>query len=178
MAELRTLARPYARAAFEYARDEGALDTWLAELRLVAAVAADPRVEAMLSNPALTAAEQAARFVDLCGDALNDSRRRFVQVLASNHRLGLAPQILTLFAELKAQREQVVDVELVSAFELPEEVSHRIANALGARLQRDVRVSSSTDQSLIGGVLIRAGDLVIDGSVRGRLNKLAEALTH
>lgn len=178
MAELRTLARPYARAAFEYAREEGALDSWESELSLVAAVVSDPRVRDLLSDPGLTAAEQAARFVELCGDEIGDSRRRFVEVLAANRRLALAPQILELFAELKSQREQVVDVALVSAFEMPEDVRHRIANALGERLERDVRVRSETDSSLLGGVLIRAGDLVIDGSVRGRLNKLAEALTH
>jgi F-type H+-transporting ATPase subunit delta len=178
MAELRTLARPYAKAAFEYARGEDALEHWFRELGLVAAVVGDGRVKGMLANPALTTAEQAEQFVALCGDELGESRRRFVQVLAANRRLTLAPQILELFAEFKAQREQTVDVELVSAFEMPEDVQQRIAKALGERLQRDVRVRGETDSSLLGGVLIRAGDLVIDGSVRGRLNKLAEALTH
>lgn len=178
MAEARTLARPYAKAAFEYARDEGALDSWLRELQLIAAVAAEPRVRGMLSDPALTSAEQAARFVELCGEELGDSRRRFVEVLAHNRRLDLAAPVLELFAEFKAQRENTVDVELLSAYEIPDEVRHRIANALGERLERDVRVRSETDPDLIGGVVIRAGDMVIDGSVRGRLNKLAEALTH
>ena len=177
MAEPRTLARPYARAAFEYASKEEALDAWLSELSLISAVVADERVRAMLANPALTTAEQSTAFIDLCGDELGESRQRFVAVLAENRRLGLAAHILELFAQLKAEREQSVNVELVSAFEIPAEVSDRIATALGKRLERDVVVSTHTDSDLIGGVLIRAGDLVIDGSVRGRLNKLAEALT-
>lgn len=178
MAEPRTLARPYARAAFEYASSEGDFGAWLEELSLIAAVVADERVAAMLTNPSLTSAEQAAHFIELCGDSLGESRQRFVSVLAENRRLGLAEQIVELFAQLKAEREQAVDVELVSAFDIPSEVSDRIAAALGKRLQREVNMSSHTDNDLIGGVLIRAGDLVIDGSVRGRLSKLAEALTH
>jgi len=178
MAELRTLARPYAKAAFEYASGEDALDSWFTELRLVAAVAADSRVQILLGDPALTTESQAQRFLELFGSELGDSRQRFVQVLAANHRLSLAPQILELFTEYKAQREQTVEVQLISAFDMPDEVRERIASALGARLERDVHVSGETDSNLLGGVLIRAGDLVIDGSVRGRLNKLAEALTH
>lgn len=178
MAELSTLARPYAKAAFEYAGSENALDAWLAELQLVASVVSQPAVETLLADPSLTTDSQAQTLIDLCGDELGDSRRRFLHVLAENRRLGLAPQILEQFANLKAQREQSVDVEMVSAFEVPEEVRARIAEALGKRLERDVVVSTSTDSSLLGGVLIRAGDLVIDGSVRGRLNKLAEALTN
>ena len=178
MAELQTLARPYARAAFEYASGEAELDAWLRELSLIAAVVSDERVQNMLRNPSLTTVQQAAQFVELCGDELGESRQRFVHVLAENRRLALAAQIAELFAQLKAQREQTVAVELISAFDMPDEVSERIAVALGKRLDREVVVSSHTDSDLIGGVLIRAGDLVIDGSVRGRLNKLAEALTH
>lgn len=178
MAELQTLARPYARAAFEYASGEAELDAWLRELSLIAAVVSDERVQNMLRNPSLTTTQQASQFVELCGDELGDSRQRFVHVLAENRRLALAAQIAELFAQLKAQREQTVAVELISAFDMPDEVSERIAAALGKRLDREVVVSSHTDSDLIGGVLIRAGDLVIDGSVRGRLNKLAEALTH
>lgn len=178
MAELRTLARPYARAAFEYADAASELDAWLRELSLVAAVVSDDRVQAMLSDPSLTTTEQGNHFVDICGDSIGDSRQRYIRVLAENRRLALAPEIVKLFAQFKAQREQTVEVEVISAFELPESVRDRIAAALGERLQREVVVSSETDSSLIGGVLIRAGDLVIDGSVRGRLNKLSEALTH
>jgi F-type H+-transporting ATPase subunit delta len=178
MAELQTLARPYARAAFEYASGEGELDAWLRELSLIAGVVSDERVQDLLRNPSLTTTQQASQFVQVCGDELGESRQQFVHVLAENRRLALAAYIVELFAQLKAQREQTVAVELISAFDMPDEVSERIAAALGKRLDREVVVSSHTDSDLIGGVLIRAGDLVIDGSVRGRLNKLAEALSH
>ena len=178
MAELSTLARPYAKAAFSYAGQEDALAQWLEELQLVAAVVSDPAVGALLSDPSLTTDAQAESFIGLFADELGDSRKRFLKVLADNRRLGLAPHILEQFAHLKAQREQSVEVEMVSPFEVPEEVRDRIAKALGSRLDRKIVVSTSIDSSLLGGVLIRAGDLVIDGSVRGRLNKLAEALTN
>jgi F-type H+-transporting ATPase subunit delta len=178
MAELSTLARPYARAAFEYADNENALDVWLSELQLIAAVLQEPAVQALLSDPSRTTEAQADALVGLCGEAIGNSRQRFVRVLAENRRLGLAPQILEQFTALKAQREQTVDVEMRSPFEVSDAVRERFAAALSKRLQREVVVNTEIDPSLLGGVLIRAGDLVIDGSVRGRLNKLAEALTH
>lgn len=178
MAELSTLARPYARAAFEYANTEGALNDWLKELQLISVVVADAAVQSLLGDPSLTTEKQAEIFIALLGEELGESRKRFLHVLAENRRLGLVPHILTQFAQLKAQREQSVDVEMVSPFDVPDAVRDRIAEALGKRLGRDVVVSTSVDSSLLGGVLIRAGDLVIDGSVRGRLNKLAEALTN
>lgn len=178
MAELSTLARPYARAAFEYASGEQALDAWQRELALIAAVAAQPAVRALLADPALTTQAQAGAFLDLCGDELGDSRRRFVAVLAENRRLGRAAQIAEQFAALKAQREQSVDVEMLSAFEVSEAMRERLTEALSKRLERQVVVTTRTEPELLGGVLIRAGDLVIDGSVRGRLNRLAEALTN
>ena len=178
MAELSTLARPYARAAFEYADGENAVDAWFTELRLIAAVVRDASVKVLLSDPGMTTDAQAERFIEICGDELGESRQRFVRVLAENRRLGLAPQIAEQFAALKAQREQSIDVEMISAFEVPEAVRDRVAEALSKRLERQVRVATKTDRDLLGGVLIRAGDLVIDGSVRGRLNRLAEALTN
>jgi F-type H+-transporting ATPase subunit delta len=178
MAELSTLARPYAKAAFEYADAENALQQWQSDLQLVAVVVGDESVTALLADPALTTDAQAEAFVGLFGDEISDSCKRYLRVLAENRRLNLAPEILALFAQFKAQKESSVDVEMVSALEVPEAIRERIAKALGERLQRDVAVSTRVDSSLLGGVLIRAGDLVIDGSVRGRLNKLAEALTN
>ena len=178
MAELSTLARPYAKAAFEYASDKGDLEKWLTQLQLAAAVAAEPRVVALLNDPALTAAEQSDRFLGLLGDNASAPVQNYLRVLAANRRLPLLPQVCRQFAELKAERERVVEVQVLSAFDLPEDGRDRIAAALGKRLDREVVVSSETDPALLGGLLIRAGDTVIDGSVRGRLNKLAEALTH
>lgn len=178
MAELSTLARPYARAAFEYADGHSALDVWLEELATAAAIAAEDRVREVLSRPALTADKQAELFIGLCGDSVSESMANFLRVLAANRRLTLLPEISAQFAELRAAREKSIDVQVISAFELSQEARDRLSDVLGKRLEREVRLSSETDSSLLGGLLIRAGDTVIDGSVRGRLNKLAEALTN
>ncbi len=178
MAEPTTLARPYARAAFEYASEKGELDPWLSQLQLAATVAVEPAVLALLDDPSLTASEQGERFLDLLGDSVSGSLGNFLKLLAAKRRLVLLPQVLLQFEALKAERERVLEVQVISAFDLPDSVSERLAAALGKRLHREVLVSSATDASLLGGVLIRAGDTVIDGSVRGRLNKLADALTN
>ena len=176
MAELSTLARPYAKAAFEYAREHDALDRWSEQLGTVAAVVADEGLAAVLDNPSLTAAAQARTVTDVCGDALGEDVKNFVSILADNKRLSLLPEIHNQFAQFKANLEKSVDVEVVSAFDLDDSTRDRLADVLGRKLEREVRVSTTTDNDLLGGVLIRAGDLVIDGSVRGRLNKLAEAM--
>lgn len=178
MAELSTLARPYARAAFEYADTHSALDAWLEQLGLAAAIVAEPRVARILARPVLTAGKQAEVFIELCGENLTAPMANFIRVLASNRRLPLLPEISAQFAELRAAREKSIEVHVVSAFDLTGDVRDKLAEALGHNLGREVRLSSETDSGLLGGLLIRAGDTVIDGSVRGRLNKLAEALTN
>ncbi len=176
MAELSTLARPYAKAAFEYARENGALAPWSQQLAEVAVVTLDSAVGAALADPALTATQQAQTLCDVCGDALGEEMRNFVAILAENKRLALLPEIYTLFEQHKANQEKSVDVEVISAFEMADAIKAKLAEVLGKKLEREVKVSTSTDKDLLGGVLIRAGDLVIDGSVRGRLNKLTEAM--
>ena len=176
MAELSTLARPYAKAAFEYARDNKALSQWSEQLATAAAVTQDSAMDAVLNNPSLTAEQQAQTLCDVCGESLGVEARNYISILASNKRLALLPEINVLFAHYKANQEKSVDVEVVSAFDLADAARDKLAEALGKKLEREVKVRTSTDSNLLGGVLIRAGDLVIDGSVRGRLNKLAEAM--
>ncbi|MEH6515592.1 MAG: F0F1 ATP synthase subunit delta [Halioglobus sp.] len=176
MAELSTLARPYAKAVFEFARDNGDLSQWSTQLETVAAVSQDSTMMAVFGNPSLTAEQQAQTLSDVCGDELDTQGCNFVAILADNKRLALLPEIYSLFAKYKAMQEKSVDVEVVSAFDLADSVRDKLAEVLGKKLERDVKVSTTTDSSLLGGVLIRADDLVIDGSVRGRLNKLAEAM--
>ena len=176
MAELSTIARPYAKAAFEYARGNSSLAQWSEQLTTVAAVMGDESVKAVLGNPGLTAAQQAQLLNEICGEEIGPQVRNFLVILASNKRLSLLPEIHIQFEKYKANQEKSVDVEVVSAFEVAEETKNKLAEALGKKLEREVRVSSSIDEDLLGGVLIRAGDLVIDGSVRGRLNKLSEAI--
>ena len=176
MAELSTIARPYAKAAFEYARDNKQLSQWAEQLATAAAVAADKGVQAALNDPALTAEQQARILSDVCADALGAQARNFIAVLAANKRLSLLPEIYSLFAQYKANQEKSVDVEVISAFDLADAARDKLAAVLGRKLERQVHVRTTTDSNLLGGVLIKAGDLVIDGSVRGRLNKLAAAI--
>lgn len=176
MAELSTLARPYAKAAFEYALAQNDLGGWSKQLTTAAAVAARPALKKLLSAPALTAEQRAKALLEVCGDELGDKVRNFIRVLAENKRLELLADIQTQFEQLKANQEKSVDVDVVSAFALDDDIAQKLAQALRGKLQREVTINASVDSSLLGGVLVRAGDVVIDGSVRGRLQKLAQAM--
>lgn len=176
MAEWSTLARPYAKAAFDYALGAGALDAWSQQLALVAAVAGTDKMVQVIESPALTVEQQAQTLVGLCGEELSEKVRNFVRVLADNKRLPLLPEIAAQFEQLKANQEKSVNVEVTSAFALGGDLADRLAQALRAKLQREVTIDSVVDRSLLGGVVVRAGDVVIDGSVRGRLAKLAKAM--
>ncbi|MBA1191602.1 F0F1 ATP synthase subunit delta [Pseudomonas entomophila] len=176
MAELTTLARPYAKAAFEHAQAHQQLANWSAMLGLAAAVSEDDTMQRLLKAPRLTSVEKAATFIDVCGDKFDAEARNFIHVAAENDRLLLLPEIAELFELYKAEQERSVDVDVISAFALNQEQQDKLAKVLSARLGQEVRLHASEDASLIGGVVIRAGDLVIDGSVRGKIAKLAEAL--
>ncbi|NIB39481.1 F0F1 ATP synthase subunit delta [Pseudomaricurvus alkylphenolicus] len=176
MAELTTLARPYAKAAFEFADAAGDLQKWSDMLALAAAVSQQDGMIKALSSPSLTADNKAKAFVEVCGEELNEKAANLVSALAMNGRLALLPEIQALYEQHKAQREQSVDVEVTTAFELSGELQDKLAKALSAKLNREVTLSSSVDKAILGGALVRAGDTVIDGSVRGRLAKLAEAM--
>lgn len=176
MAELTTLARPYAKAAFEVALAGNALDAWSKMLTTSAAVAGDDVVSSLLKSPALTSEQVTDSFLQVCGDELDDKGKNFVRLLAENKRLVLLPQISQLFEVLKANQEKSVDVDITSAFEISSDISSKLAQSLKTRLQREINMVTRVDQSLIGGVVIRAGDTVIDSSVRGKLSKLAESM--
>jgi len=176
MAELSTLARPYAKAAFEFADSAGDLQGWSQSLSTAGAVAQQPAVVKLLSSPSSTAAQQAAAVVEICGDELGATGQNFISILSENRRLQLLPQISHQFEIMKANREKAVDVELVAAHEMDAEQQQKLSDALSAKLERKVNMQVSLDKSLLGGAVIRAGDTVIDGSIRGRLTKLAESL--
>ncbi|AEB60976.1 ATP synthase subunit delta [Ectopseudomonas mendocina] len=176
MAELTTLARPYAKAAFEHAQAHQQLANWSAMLGLAAAVSLDDTMQRVLKAPRLTSTEKATTFNEVCGDKFDAQAQNFIRVIAENDRLALLPDIFALFELYKAEQEKSIDVDVTSAFALSDEQQDKLAKVLSARLGREVRLHAAEDATLIGGVLIRAGDLVIDGSVRGKLAKLAEAL--
>lgn len=176
MAEITTVARPYAKAAFQHALAQNQLAEWSAMLGFAAAVASDSSVKPILSNPKLTAQAKAEAVATVCGDKLSEQGRNFISLLAQNKRLAALPEIAHLYDLLRAEQERTVDVEITTAFAATDEQVKSLANALKQKLGRDVAISNEIDASLIGGAVIRAGDLVIDGSVRGKLTKLANTL--
>jgi len=177
MAEKTTIARPYARAAFEEASGAGALAAWSGALHTAALVVQDPRVEDLLGNPAVSVGELAQLIIDLAGPQLDEHGRNFVRTLADNRRLSFLPEISALFDQFKDQAEGIVDVTVTTAVPLEGSQLATLAAALQRRLRRQVRMQCTTDPRLIGGAVVRAGDLVIDGSVRTRLDRIAYQLT-
>lgn len=176
MAELATMARPYANAVFGIARQDNDLERWSRMLRFLAVAAADPQVKLLLDSPEVADEQKAFRLAEVCGDELNDRARKLTQVLASNKRLDLVDEIREQFEVLRAAEEEILDVEVVSAYPLTDEQGAAIARSLTAKYSKEVDLSSTVDPNLLGGAIIRAGDTVIDGSVRGKLEKLAESL--
>ncbi len=177
-AELTTVARPYARAAFSYGLDQtDGLSRWSRMLALLGAAADTDVLEAALDNPQLSHEQEAFMLIDLLADELDEGGKNFVKILAENGRLPLLPEISAIFEDLKAQHEKTMDVTVTSAFEVSDADKAKLGDALKQRLQKEIDLSAEVDQSLVGGVVIRADDTVIDNSVRGKLEKLAHALT-
>ena len=176
MAELSTLARPYAKAAFEFAVGSGDLSGWSERLSIGASVIRQGPVRQLLASPNLTAARKAALLIDVCGDAINNVLENFFIVLSENRRLQLLPQISEQFEVLKANHEKAVDVDVLASQELASDQLEKLNSALERKLERRINLQVRLDGDLLGGVVIRAGDTVIDGSIRGRLTKLADSL--
>jgi F-type H+-transporting ATPase subunit delta len=177
MADRITIARPYARAAFEEARANGGLAPWSDALQVAAKVVQDPRVESLLGNPHVTPEELAQLVTGIAGPKLGAQGANFVRTLADNRRLAYLPEIATLFDTLKDDAEGVADVTVTSAAPLDEAQRARMTAALERRLHRKVRLHCAVDPQLLGGAVLRSGDLVIDGSLRTRLNRIAYELT-
>jgi len=177
MVEPRTLARPYARAAFDVARSQDALSDWSGVLSELAALCTQPKVAALIVSPDKTGDQQAEALRSLVEADVSASQQNFINVLAENDRLALLPEVFSLFTELKQALETSIVVEVVSAFELSDGDAATLTRSLEKQLARSVSLTHQTDPALLGGAVIRAGDMVIDGSVRGRLAKLAGALT-
>jgi F-type H+-transporting ATPase subunit delta len=177
MAERTTTARPYAKAIFALARKGNTLTETSAGLLRAAEVVSDPRVHALLGSPHVTAGQLAELVIAVTGAGLDEYGRNFVSLLAQNRRLGFLPEIAALFELMKAEVENAVEVEVVSATALSSDQESRYAAALQKRLGRLVRLHTKVDGTLLGGAVLKAGDLVIDGSIKGRLERLATELT-
>jgi F-type H+-transporting ATPase subunit delta len=177
MADKTTIARPYARAAFEAARAAQRLEPWSEALHAAAAVVADARVAALLGNPHVTPEELAQLVTGIAAAQLAAEGANFVRTLAANRRLAVLPQIAELFDTLKDAAQGVADVTVTSAAPLDAGRRKALSAALERRLQRTVRLHCATDPALIGGAVVKSGDLVIDGSLRTRLERIAYELT-
>jgi F-type H+-transporting ATPase subunit delta len=177
MAERTTTARPYAKAIFALARKGNTLAATSASLIRAAEVVADPRVHALLGSPHVTAAQLAELVADVTGSGLDEYGRNFITLLAQNRRLGFLPEIAALFEQMKAEVENAVEVEVTAATPLSADQESRYVAALQKKLGRIVRLRTKVDGSLLGGAVLKAGDLVIDGSIKGRLERLATELT-
>ena len=177
MADRSTIARPYARAAFEDARADKRLAPWFDALNNGALVVQDARVQSLLGDPRVTPAQLAQFVIDIAGNGLEQHGKNFVQTLAENRRLGYLPEIAEIFSELKDAEEGIVDVTVTSAAPLDPQQQLTLSEALARKLKRQVRLHCETDPKLIGGAVVRAGDLVIDGSLSTRLARMATELT-
>ena len=176
MADVATIARPYARAAFEHAQVAGQLAPWGEMLARAGAAVEDERVAVLIGNPHVQRADLVALIVEVAGAADDEKARNFIQLLADNGRLASLPQVAEQYAALRAEVENTVDVTVASALPLTAEQSDKLAQALTRRLRRTVRLTATVDPSLIGGAVVRAGDFVIDGSLRGRVERLANTM--
>jgi F-type H+-transporting ATPase subunit delta len=177
MSNALTFARPYARAAFELARSHNALGDWAGKLAFAAQMAADPRVASLFGDPRVAENDLVALVLPE-GEAADSPFASFVRVLAENGRLPVLPEIGALFEELKDEAERVLKVNVRSATPIDAAETAKLKGALKRRFGRDIEIEQTVDASVLGGAVIDAGDVVIDGSVRGRLARLEQALAH
>jgi F-type H+-transporting ATPase subunit delta len=175
MSDLTTTARPYAKAAFDFAVEANAIESWLEQLSFAAQVSQDNTIQTYLSGD--VSVEQAITlFLNVCGEQVESKGQNFLKILAENHRLLALPQVLEQFCELKAEYEKTVNVDVTSAVELESTQTETLSTALEKRLARKVKLNCKVDKSIISGLIIQAGDMVIDGSVQGKLNRLSQSL--
>jgi len=175
MSELITVARPYAKAAFDFAVEHQSIERWQNMLAFAATVARNEQMADLLSG-ALASEALSASFIAVCGDQLDEHGQNLIKVMAENGRLTALPAVLEQFIHLRDAYEATAEVEVISAGTLSDSQLTKISAAMEKRLSRKVKLNCKIDKSVMAGVIIRAGDLVIDGSVRGRLERLADAL--
>jgi F-type H+-transporting ATPase subunit delta len=178
MAEAATIARPYAKAAFMSARDSKALPEWSKALQASSGLVTDARIADLLSNPKLSDDQVVSMFAGLGGAGIDAHWQNFVRLLADNKRLEVLPAITEQYEMLRAQFENELDVQVTSAVPMSADQQAKLSASLKTRFKREVRMTTSVDASLMGGAVIRAGDLVIDGSIKSRLERMASELSN
>ena len=178
MAEATTIARPYAQALFELAKGNSKLAEWSEVLTLLSEATNDKAVSALISNPNVASDQLVELLSAICASKLDNEGKNFLKVLAENGRLNVISEIAANFDELKAEAEKTVKAEVVSAFSLTAPQQAKLEAALKKRLGCKVEVSSTVDKSILGGAIIRAGDMIIDGSITAQLDRLSSDLGH
>jgi F-type H+-transporting ATPase subunit delta len=172
MSELTTAARPYAKAVFEMAQDAGTLDAWSDELSAMASILSAEGASDLINSPRVNGDQKVESIAEIAGDAISDKGSNLLRALAENDRLSLVPEIASLYEAFKDEAQGTVEAELISAAEVSEDKQTAISQALEKRLGREVKLVTKIDASLMGGAIIRAGDLVIDGSIQSRLSEM------
>ncbi|WP_426359211.1 F0F1 ATP synthase subunit delta [Pseudocolwellia sp. HL-MZ19] len=172
MSELTTVARPYAKAAFDFAVEANTIDTWLSMLVFAAEVSENETIKTYLSG-GVSADQATDLFLKVCEDQLDSKGQNLIKVMAENERLLVLPQVLVQFSALKAEYEKEITVDVTSAVELVADQVTTLSAALEKRLARKVKLNCIVDANVVSGLIIKAGDMVIDGSVRGKLSRLA-----
>ena len=170
------VARPYGLAAFKQAREEGNVEEWSDMLQLLVLIMQDPTMRGLIANPKVNDQKLAELIIDVGGDGLSQSGRNLVRVMAENERLAEVAGVAAVFEQERDRTESRSHVDVTSAFALTDKQQASIAESMSKRLDTEVSVSVTVDKSLIGGVVIRAGDTVIDASLRGRLSQLGQSL--
>ncbi|MET0168750.1 MAG: F0F1 ATP synthase subunit delta [Burkholderiales bacterium] len=177
MAELTTIARPYAEAVFELAKQEGRFGEWSDALKLAAAVSQDANMQSVLSSPRVPYGQKSALLLATAGKGIGELGENFLRLVLRNGRTEVLPEISRLFEDMKDHNEGVVEASVASAFPLAEEQLKQLVAKLESRFKRRILARASVDPELIGGIVVRVGDEVLDGSVRGKLEAMAAALT-
>ena len=178
MAEKSTIARPYAEAVFALAKEQSQLKQWSDMLQAASVVAMNDDMQAMISNTNVDKGQLANLILDVCGSKFSTEGKNLIKLLAENRRLPMLAEIAAQYEELRAEEEKTIDAEVIAPFEVSAAQQKQIAEKLKARLGREVSLSCSVDSTLLGGAIIKAGDLVIDGSTKGQIQKLSIELTH
>jgi F-type H+-transporting ATPase subunit delta len=176
MAEAITIARPYANAVFAIANEKSELKAWSELLAVLSQCVSDLKMQSIITSPAVSDEVVITMLADIAGELMNEDARRFLGLLAENNRLLVLADIAVIFEELRAEAEQTMVADVTSARPLTSEQAESISGALKKRFGRDVTLETSVDESLLGGAIIRAGDLIIDGSALGKLNRLGQAI--
>ncbi|WEM42293.1 F0F1 ATP synthase subunit delta [Photobacterium sp. DA100] len=175
MSDMTTIARPYAKAAFDLAVEKGELAPWAEMLTFAAEVTRNETIQDILDS-GYAADKLTEIFLSVCGEQLNESGQNLIKVMAENGRLKALPAVCNEFLLLKSELEKTIEASVTSAVALDDSQLEAIGKKLEQRLSRKVKLNCSVDETLIAGVVIRAGDLVIDNSVRGKLDRLSDTL--